>query len=243
MKNWLSRLRITRVALVDKGANPDADLVLAKRDDDTKKAEHATMEECMAAEHDEEKCKELMAAMKRAEGDHMADQKLAEDVAKAQAEVADLKKRLDTEAEARKKAEADIQKMRDAEITKAFVTKAQGLSHLPGNEPAKFGPILQKMYAGLTEEEAKLADQILAGADNQLATSKLLEELGTGSGGFVGTVWEKMQKMAAQLIEKSGDGKLTEAQAMKRLSETNPEFRALEKQYDEEQREAARRVR
>src|SRR3989304_1126297 len=96
MANKLKNLVLRAIALVARGANQEARVGLTKRDEagdaPRRKAEHGSMDECMAAGKTEAECKELMAAMKRAEEEQMPD-KLPEDVTKALAEVAALKKR------------------------------------------------------------------------------------------------------------------------------------------------------
>lgn len=238
MATKLKNLWYRAIALVDKGANHEADIVLAKRDDTQKNEDegYASMEECMGALKDEAKCKALMAAMKRAEqGDGMPD-KLPEEVSKALAEVADLKKRAET-AEAETKAAKDrIAKMEDENAAKAAIAKVETFKSLPV-EAAKFAPIYRKMTAGLTAEEVAEVDKVFHAASEQIAAGKLLAEVGSGAGSAGGDAYAKLQALANTFIQK--DGKLTAAQAMVKAVET-PEGRKLQDQYDRERAEATR---
>lgn len=236
MATKLKNLWYRAIALVDKGANPDADVILAKRDD-VDKQDYATMEECMAALGDMAKCKELMAAMKRAEleGDHMTD-KLPEDVTKALAEVADLKKRAET-AEAKAKAADDrIAKMEEDERGKAAIAKVATFKSLPV-KAEEFGPLYRKMTKDLTPEEIAKVDAVFHAASEQIAAGKLLVEIGSSKAAPGGDTYAKIQAGAAALIQK--DGKLSAIEAEKRFLET-PEGKKLYDEYETERQVAAR---
>lgn len=251
MANRLTHLILSAIGLVDKGANPESHIVLAKRDDVTKDEDkgYGSMADCMAALDDAAKCKELMAAMKRAEleGDHQ----MADTVTKADFEA--LQKRLTEESEARKASETklakmeedaktardQVAKMQEEEATRQAVKKAEGLSHLPGNKPAEFGPILRKMLGALSAEEATKAEQILTAADNSLATSALLQEVGVGGANVAREPYEKLEQMAKELVQKKEN--LTFAQAFTKVCDT-PEGKKLYKQYEDERAATARRI-
>ena len=230
---WLRKLRIARVALVDRGANPDADIVLVKRD--VSKA-FASMEECMAEHDDAEKCKALMGEMEKMVNDHTDVEKRLADFEKRAAD-AEAKA---TAAEVKAKAaEDEVRKLADQREIEVYITKAAGLTD------AGFTPddaaILRKLYKAITADEAKRLDAVLNGAAQLARDSAAWREVGiTSAGGFAGSAYEKMEKLADALVQK--DAKLTQAQAMIKVMET-PEGKRLYDEYETERREAARRVR
>lgn len=225
--SWLKRLRINRVALVDKGANPEAEIVLFKR-------EHgfASMEECMAEHDDMDKCKALMGEMEK-----MTDK--TPDPTAIEKRLAEFEKRA-AEAEAKAKAaDEKVQKLEDQREMDVFIAKASGL------KDAGFTPddaaILRKVYKAVTAEEAKRLDAILNGAAALARDSVAWREVGVaGAGGFGGGAYEKLEKMAKEVQAK--EPKLTAAQAMTKAADT-PEGLALYNEYEKERSEAVRRVR
>jgi len=244
MANKLKNLVLRAIALVDRGANQEARVVLTKRDDaedaPMRKAEHGSMDECMAAGKTEAECKELMAAMKRAEEEQMPD-KLPEDVTKALAEVADLKKRA-TEAEAAQKAaETRIAKMEDERQREVFIAKAQEFKDLPGANPDDLGPILRKAYGVWSPEEQQKVETMLRGAVKIAQDSVLFQEVGAARPA-VGSALDKLNAKANELVQK--DGKMTFAQAFAKLCDTD-EGKALYHQHEQEEasKAGARRVR
>lgn len=178
---------------------------------------------------------------------------MADTVTKADFEA--LQKRLTEESEARKASEAkltkmeedakaaraEVAKMQEADATRAAIAKAETLSHLPGNKPEEFGPILRKMLGALTPEEQAKAEAILTGADTSIATSKLLDEIGVGGTGVAKEPYDKMEAMAKAYREKHPE--LTAAQAFAKVADENPELNKLYNQYETERAATARRVR
>src|SRR3989338_651520 len=242
--NKLKNLVLRAIALVDRGANQEARVVLTKRDDaedaPMREAEHGSMDECMAAGKTEAECKELMAAMKRAEEEQMPD-KLPEDVTKALAEVADLKKRA-TEAEAAQKAaETRIAKMEDERQREVFIAKAQEFKDLPGANPDDLGPILRKAYGVWTPEEQQKVEAMLRGAVKIAQDSALFQEIGAARPA-VGSALDKLNAKANELVQK--DGKMTFAQAFAKVCDTD-EGKAFYHQHEQEEasKAGARRVR
>lgn len=192
-------------------------------------------------EHDQEKCSELMAAMAEQEKG-MSDKLKLEDGAAIEKRLAELEKRA-TDAEARAKAaEESVAKAQEQREVEFFIAKAAGFAKA-GITPDD-AALLRKAYKVLEAKEQERLDALFRGMTKIAEDSALFGELGrSGSGIVAGSTWEKMEQMAKQLVEKSASERLTTAQAHKRLSESNAEYRALERQYHEEQREAARRVR
>lgn len=243
MANRLTDLVLRAIALVDKGANPLARVALSKRDDaeeTMQKAEHGSMEECMAAGKSEAECKELMAAIKRAEEDTMPD-KLPEDVTKALAEVAELKKRAADAEAAQQAAEARIAKMEDQQQREVFIAKAQEFTDLPGVNPDDFGPMLRKAYGVWTPEEQQKLESILRGAVKIAQDSALFQEVGAARPA-IGSALDKLNAKANELVQK--DGKMTFAQAFAKVCDTD-EGKALYRQHEQEEASKlnARRVR
>ena len=164
MATKLKDLWYRAIALVGKGANPEAHVVIAK-------AEHGSMAECLAAHEGEEDAKaicEQMMAQVDAEAAKAAEDHMAEDVLKAladaKAEAAELKKVVEaTQAEA-KAAKELVGKMEDERQRAVFISKAQEFVDLPGVNPDDFGPILRKAYGVWTADEQKKVEEVLRGA-------------------------------------------------------------------------------
>ena len=247
MPNKLTDLWLRAIALVDRGANSESRVVLTKRDD-TKKMEFASMDDCLK-EHDEAKCKDLMAAMGKGTRtastgqtvildltkveEPMPDNDVAKALAEAKAESEAVKKALvDAQAEAKAAKEA-VAKMEDDRQRQIYIAKAKELTDLPGVNPDDFGPLLRKAYTGLSQEEQGKFDAILRGAVKVAQDSALFAELGSNPKGPTGDAYAKLEVKANALIEKSKDA-LTFAQAFAKVCET-PEGKRLYDEYDKEQ--------
>lgn len=212
----LKNLVFRAIGLVDKGANEEAHIVLAKRDD-TEKQDNR-------------------------EDEPMADPvKLPEDVIKALAEATELKKRVEAAETKAKDAESRIAKMEDEKQREVFIAKAKDFSALPGANPDDLGPILRKAYGVWSPEEQTKVETILRGAVKIAQDSALFRELGVPGQGAGADPYSKLETMANALIQKS-QTPLTLAQAMAK-AEATPEGRALYNQYAKEREDAARRVR
>lgn len=176
MSNWLKRLAISRVALVDRGANPDAHIALYKRDTMADEKEVVTPDQVATA--------------------------IAKAVDEAQASVrAEFEKKLKAETDAREKAEkaaADnataIAKIRQESRDREFVAKA-ALTPEWG-EAKTFGPVLAKIEAALTPDEFKAFDTKLHAIHKQLDQSRLLTELGVQGETDHATPGAKLDSMA-----------------------------------------------
>lgn len=214
----LKRLRYNRIALVDQGANPFADIVLAKRHEEGTK-----MADTKADVKVEVQIPESV-------------QKTIEEAKEAVAKAAELEKRLKAAEDEAKAAKAEVAKLEDERIAKAFVAKATEFGGIPGL--ASESALLRKMYSTLTVDEAKKADELLRAASNSIQASKLLDEIGT-SGGFGGDAYQKLEKLARELSKAE---KITYEQAFTKVSDT-PEGRELLRQHEKEREDAARRTR
>ena len=255
MANRIRDLWLRAIGLVDQGANQESKVVLTKRDDTQKMTEYSSMDECLKV-HDEEKCKELMAAMKtqsagtgqtvildltKAE-ERMPDNDVAKALAEAKAEAESVKKALaDAQAEAKAAREA-VAKMEDDRPRQIYIAKAKELTDLPGVNPDDFGPLLRKAHAGMTPEEQGKFDAVLRGAVKVAQDSLLFRELNPATGTAGGDAYAKLTAKANALIEKSAVPQPTFEQAFAKVSDT-ADGRKLLEEYEKERSDAARRVR
>lgn len=194
MPTRLKGLKLTRIDLVDKGANADAIVALFKRD--TEENETVTNEEYQA------KVAELEAQVaeitKRADA---AEAKLAEadapadppdPIAKADPAVRELIAKLEDRAE---KSEARVSKMEEERARTEYIAKAQEFSPIMG--PADdFGPTLRKIAGVLTDEEMHEFTKRLRSMVEVGKTSAVFKELGVDGEPDEGDKYDQMRKRA-----------------------------------------------
>ena len=248
MTSWLRRMQIDKVALVDKGANPDADLVFFKRADVKKRA----CPECGEEMGEATKCPECGYTMEKRDmsdtkkdAERIAklesDLKAAQDeVTKAKAATKDapdvvaLQKRVEDAEKAAKETTERLAKMEDARQTELYVRKVKGWGHLPVKAD-DFAPVLKRI-AKVSETDAQAVEAVLEKANAAIRASGLLREFG-GSGGADADAYSRIQAGAKALMQK--DGKLTPEQAEAQFQMT-PEGKALYREYEAEQAERSR---
>jgi hypothetical protein len=192
MTTELQHLRLNRIDLVDKGANPGAAVVLVKRDDSqeepvSEKDKTPTVEDLQA---------QLAVEVQKRED---AEAKLAE----AKNDEGVTKRIADLEKEAKDaKAEADrnrdkLEKIEEETERREFIAKATEFEAAFGS-PEVFGPILRKAHKTLNEDERKTLDGLLESVTKMVRDSALFREIGGGRDGETGGAWDKIQKNAAE---------------------------------------------
>lgn len=235
MAGILRNLKVNLVALVDKGANQAADIVLFKR----RKAYKCP--ECGHEMGEGGECEQCKGKMDKSatsatvtmggitvpvtftvgtpaplETPHMPDPEV---VAKADYEA--LRKSLDEAntktAEAVAKAAA-LEDEKKSEVMKAKIGK---YDKLPG-VTADLAPLFRKVYANLDEAEAAKLDEILAGANEAIRTSTVFTEIGSGRTDGSGAALGKLQAVAKTL--KDGNPRLSSAEAMAEALSQHPEL-------------------
>ena len=236
MTSWLRRLQIDKVALVDQGANPDAHIVLFKRDEVKK----AACPECGEEMGEAKKCPECgytkeqkMAEKKPTDAERIAkletDLKAAQDaVTKAEAaskdqpDVASIQKALADK-------EARLAKMEDERETDVCLRKIAGWKHLPAKAD-DFASTLKKLRKSVPVE-AEAVCGIIEKYEKALQDSAIFSERGS-AGEAGGDIYAQIRAGAAAMVQK--DGKLTPEQA-ESLFLSTPEGRKLYAQYTAEQ--------
>lgn len=225
---WLKNLKLKHIALVDRGANPEADIVLAKRDDtETAPAGHAVFLVQPGTKTTGAGTMPDMDIQKA------IDAAVAEAVKKQSEEVAALKKRAD-DAEAAAKASAESAKAEAAKVAKMeadrrheqFIAKAKTYDAIPGASPDDFASLLEVAETGMTAEQTVKFEQVLKGANEAIKQGQLFATIGSGRSGNP-TGAEAKMKTAAQELQKA-DGKLSYPQAFAKVMTQQPE---LYKQY------------
>jgi len=248
MPTRLAQLKIKRVATVDDGDNPLAEILLFKRRGGTAAVaatdEPFTKENEMADELTIEQLQEQLSAAEAAKVEAV-EAKVA-----LETQVAELTKRVDEltppepEPDPMEKAspevkaemeelrkqnktqEDELAKMRDKDATEAAELVVKGLAYLPGVTPATV-PLIKQLRA-LDKDVAGKVEKVLADANAALEASKALEATGHDGPG-ISDVEKRVDAEAAELI-KSG---LSEAQAKDRVWKSHPDWYTEYKQQRE----------
>lgn len=118
-----------------------------------------------------------------------------------------------------KRAEEVAKAERDARLQREFIAKAETLPMVSEDKGALAG-LLRRMAEALTPEDNAAVEKILKAANDQIATSGLFSEFGTGGGE---TTISKSVEAAANEIMKA-DPSLTRDQAMAKVYEQNPDL-------------------
>jgi len=121
-------------------------------------------------------------------------------------------------------ASAEIEKMHEAESTREYIAKAKDFVSL-SLDPEKFGPILKRVHDHkTTEEDEKEILRVLTAANK--ASKPLMKIVGAGGGSNAntGTATEALNSKARDLIAKSGDKKLSYADALDAVMREEPEL-------------------
>ncbi|MFQ5793296.1 MAG: hypothetical protein ACE5JI_22730 [Acidobacteriota bacterium] len=247
MKNFLIKLRLKEISLVDKAMNPGAKAVFAKRDEPDngllakvkrllvrKQGENEmTLEEVLAKLADDEKAVVLAAieeAAKKAEPQPQPQpapeipaelaKNLPPSVKKALDEAAELKK---SNAEFAKRVDA----MEDADKLRGFVAKAAEFESLAGMSTDELGSVLKAASESLSAELYKKLEDSLGSAAEAVRKSAILEELGSSGRGVEPKTGDteaqaKIRTIAKGYMDK--DPELSELRAMNKAWEKNPDL-------------------
>jgi len=245
MPTRLMNLKIRAVATVDHPDNPDADILLFKRDN------RATVGVAdkggnMPDEKTLEQIQEDLTAAEKARDDAVQkaedlegkvtdlETKVTELEAKVPVEVEpvevdpDIQKRLDeskVEVEkARQDAEdakAEVAKMRDAQDTEDAEQAVAKLDKIPGLT-VEFAPVLKRLRQA-NKEDADAVEKALSDANKVVAESALLAENGKDGQGAGGDIVEKVKAEARQLVAKSTEP-LSFIQAEARVWKAHPDW-------------------
>ena len=133
--------------------------------------------------------------------------------------------------------QTEVRKERDARETRELVEKAK--TSYPGiSSPEVLGPVLKRLHdaAEASEDEKLVGDigTILGAASELVEKSKEFEEIGNGSQApsINGSDWQAIEKAAAGFVEKSGEGKVTNEQAVSAYLDTPEGAEAYDRYLD-----------
>lgn len=143
--------------------------------------------------------------------------KRLDELEKAAKENEELRKRL---AEAEQIAKAE----REARLNKEYVEKA-AKEYANIAKAEELGPVLRAVDEKLEKAEAERLHQWLKAANERIEKGALFAELGRSAPASTGSVYERVRKMAEELVQKS-ERKLTIEQAMDDVLKQNPELEA-----------------
>jgi hypothetical protein len=260
MARKLQNLKIEQVALVDKGANQLADVVLFKRKQDDVPADPATVTtgtgtvpttkgaEAMP-DNTEQIAKEL--ADTRAELARLKDELAAQagpstpagvesvkaEYAKTLAETEkareELRKQLEAAQTELEESRAEVLKIRASRRREKFIKMVQVLPSLPGINPDDFGEILDVIEAHLTEKQFNKVHALLTSWNAVIAKSAVFQELGRAGDGPLALQGPEGRLVALAKDRQASDPKLTYEQAYAKVLQENPE---VYRQYVAERR-------
>ena len=117
--------------------------------------------------------------------------------------------------------EAALKAEKDKQALKEFIAKAESYEGL-GMKSQELGAVLKTVCENCPDEY-KLLDDLLMRLNTQITKGELFKEIGSDSGENASDVYGKIEAMAAQIIEKSGN-ELTKEKAIDRVLKSNPEL-------------------
>lgn len=120
------------------------------------------------------------------------------------------------------KAEALAKELKDAEITKAYIAKAEALPNIPGLTAEKHAPIMKALGESHPAEFAEIYS-VLKAADALLEKSAAWSEFGSARAISGGSVMSKIQKAAEALVRKDISG-MTYEGAIEKVLDDHPEW-------------------
>jgi predicted nuclease with TOPRIM domain len=236
MAKKVTDINLSEISLVDKGANPDAFIMLMKRKTGGQNMEKlqkkydalVTEKEALQKKYDDlvTEVEALKKNGEKLEADGKALQKQHDDLIAKHAKEPDpkdemsedVKKRFE-DLEKKDKASSDlIAKLLDEKAEAIYLEKAKGYKNLP-IKPEEFGPILKRVAGGAaTEEDMKKMEEVLKAADEAIEQGRLFKEQGSdGPGLSGGDALKKVEAKAGELMK--SDTSLSKAQAFTKVLE------------------------
>lgn len=207
MPTMLKRLKVRRIAVVDRGANQAATVELFKRDDTQEEVPVDGPEAVVV----EETQPEMVSK---------ADYEAA--IAKAEAEKAELAKAAEAERAEAERVRAELAKRDEAIEIAKYDADAKAVTFLG----PKGGAWLRAIAKALGEEDYGAFHGVLSGVRAQVDESTLLKEIGSGGDGDATTPQAVAKGLATRILAETPG--LTVEQAMARAYDT-PEYKAARK--------------
>lgn len=230
MSTRLSRLRLKKIDLVDRGAAVGARVTLAKRRDVAK--EHTmTLEEALAKLPDDVKAVIMSALEAAAQKAAPPPAPPAEDEKKKEEEALkllpeSLRKRFEANALAVEK----VAKMEEENLTREYVAKAAKLPAIAGLDVNDLGAVLKALDCGrvLSKELCVKLTKSLESMNELISKSAVLGSTGSSGANSNDDPRSRIEGIAKSLREK--DASLTTAQAFALACKQNPALYAEHRQ-------------
>lgn len=263
MAKRLQNLKIEQVALVDKGANQLADVVLFKRMSDApatpatvttgtgtvplQKGADAMPEDVQdtaaiqkdldAARAEVERVKQELAALTPRQTDQIdvVKAEYAKTLAETEKAREELRKQLEVAQAEAEDARQEVLKIRAARRREKFIKFAQALSNLPGASADDFAETLDTVEAAIPEKAFHKLHALLTSWNTLLEKSRVFEEIGRSGDGpaILSGPAGRLASLAKDL--QTSNPKLTYEQAYAEAMRRHPD---IYKQYVAEQRGA-----
>jgi len=136
-----------------------------------------------------------------------------------------MEAKLDATEERAERSETLAKELKDEQITKIYIAKAQALPNIPGLTAEKHAPIMKALGESHPAEFSEVFS-LLKAADALLEKSAAWSEFGSERAISGGSVMNKIQKAAESLVRKDTSG-LTIEDAIEKVLDDHPEW------YDE----------
>lgn len=136
-----------------------------------------------------------------------------------------MEAKLDATKERAERSENLAKELKDEQITKIYIAKAQALPNIPGLTAEKHAPIMKVLGEDHPAEFSEVFS-LLKAADALLEKSAAWSELGSERAISGGSVMNKIQKAAESLVRKDTSG-MTIEDAIEKVLDDHPEW------YDE----------
>jgi uncharacterized phage infection (PIP) family protein YhgE len=260
MARKLQNLKIDQVALVDKGANQLADVVLFKRKQDDVPGEPATVTtgtgtvpltkgaESMPDTKDtaaiEKELAEARSELQRIKAELAETPVAPESVEFVKAEYAktlaetekareELRKQLEAAQSELEESRAEVLKIRAARRREKFIKMVQTLPSLPGVNADDFGEILDTIEQHVTEKQFNKLVALLTSWNAVIGKSKVFEELGRAGDGPLALQGPEGRLATIARDIQAAEPKLSYPQAYAKALQQHPD---LYRQYVAERR-------
>ncbi len=206
-KRRLVNLRLNRVDLVPKGANPGALVTLYKQEEEAQVADTEEVQETPEEVQPEESSEEVVE-------ETVVEEEPEAEVAKA--EVLTLRAEL-------QKSNARIEKMERDRLTEQFVAKAASELDSLGSAQ-ELGMLLLSVHEHCPKEQAQTLERVLKAANAQASTGGLFEQFGREGEQEPDSFEAKVLKLAKEKVQ-AGEAKTVEIGKQLVIDE-NPDLRS-----------------
>ena len=241
MSTKLKNLFVRQIALVDKGANMDAMIVLAKRAPETETSGNGAQKVELTKESPvAEQAKEVEKVETLTTDLASVQKRNGELEAELQKVRADLGAEVETRTAELQASKAEVLKIQKARRRERFIKRCEDLDYLPGAKADDFAETLDLIEAGLTAVAPDRATKLFSKFNERLTAwnavieknDLLFKEIGRNGGdlGMLSGVEAQMEVLVQEKM--ASDAKLTKAQAYDAVLKAHPQ---LYRKYQAEQ--------